>query len=62
MRLLFILPLIASLSACSLKPDLQMPPAPVPEHFPVQYQAAASVPRPARLAGALCSAIRGCNA
>lgn len=44
MRLLFILQLIASLSACSLKPDLLMPPAPVPEHFPVQYQAAASVP------------------
>ncbi|MEH6493403.1 efflux transporter outer membrane subunit [Halopseudomonas sp.] len=43
MRLPIILPLVVFLSACSLKPELRMPPAPVPEHFPVQEQAPASV-------------------
>jgi len=43
MRLPIILPLLVCLSACSLKPELRMPPAPVPEHFPVQDPAPASV-------------------
>ncbi|WP_425054285.1 efflux transporter outer membrane subunit [Pseudomonas abyssi] len=43
MRLPIILPLVLCLSACSLQPELRMPPAPVPAHFPVQDLAPASV-------------------
>lgn len=42
MRLPIILPLVLCLSACSLQPELRMPPAPVPAHFPVENQASGS--------------------
>jgi outer membrane protein, multidrug efflux system len=42
MRLILILPLLGSLTACSLTPTLQRPDAPVPARFPVVTEAAAS--------------------
>lgn len=42
MRLIRILPLLGSLTACSLTPTLQRPDAPIPAHFPVVTDAAAS--------------------
>lgn len=42
MRLILILPLLGSLTACSLTPTLQRPDAPVPARFPVVAEAAAS--------------------
>lgn len=42
MRLLLTLPLIGCLTACSLTPPLQRPPAPVPSSFPVTAQTPAS--------------------
>ncbi|MBR0564786.1 efflux transporter outer membrane subunit [Azoarcus sp. L1K30] len=42
MRLLLTLPLIGCLTACSLTPPLQRPPAPVPSSFPATAQTPAS--------------------
>ncbi|WP_425220722.1 efflux transporter outer membrane subunit [Pseudomonas sp.] len=42
MRLPIILPLVLCLSACSLQPELRMPSAPVPAHFPAENQASGS--------------------